>query len=180
MRRLASSMQLPLAVLALSAATALIADTFELPTRTTPRPATTDSVPHVQLNVETVPALRDELLRRVADIPDVEIRQTVISLPGAKGFWLADELPLARPDAIVRGREFAHVHPDGSLHAALDPQTARAAVTAGWAVPHPWANQRPGWEGFVMIYSPMSEDEVDVVFKLVLESYRFVTGREAI
>jgi len=70
------------------------------------------------------------------------------------------------------------VHPDGSLHASLDPKMARAAVKAGWAVPHPWANQRDGWEGFVMIYSPLTEDEIDIIFQLVLESYSYVTGRE--
>lgn len=92
-------------------------------------------------------------------------------------FWLADELPLAHPQVIVGGREFAHVHPDGSLHASLHPEVAQVAVEAGWAVPHPWSKQRLGWEGFVMIYSAQSPDELDVVFQLVLESYSFVTGR---
>lgn len=124
-----------------------------------------------------MPELKAELLRRVSEIPDVEIRETVVSLPGAKGFWLADDLPLKRPHVIVGGREFAHVHPDGSLHASLDPETARQAVDAGWAVSHPWADRRPGWEGFVMIYTPVSPDELDVVFQLVLHSYDFVTGR---
>ncbi len=147
------------------------------PTRTTPRPATTDGVPHVQIDVKPVPALSAELLQRVAGIPDVEIGNTVISLPGAKGFRLVDGLALARPDAIVGGREFAHMHPDGSLHASLHPETARAAVDAGWAIAHPWAKRRQGWEGFVMIYTPQTADELDVVFDLVRESYSFVTGR---
>jgi hypothetical protein len=153
------------------------AGTLQLPARTMQRPATTNSVPHVQVNVETVPELNDELLRRVSGIPHVEVRNTVVSLPGAKGFWLADELPLAHPEVIVGGREFSHVHPDGSLHASLHPETARAAVKAGWAVPHPWANRRAGWEGFVTIYSPLTVDDLDVVFQRVLESYSFVTGR---
>ena len=157
-------------------ATTSFADSVDLPTRGSARPITTDGVPHVQKGVEVVPEIQDQLLRRVAGIPHVEIRDTVISLPGAKGFWLADGLPLAHPEAIVGGREFAHVHPDGSLHAALHPQTARAAVKAGWATPHPWAQRRPGWEGFVMIYTPLSEQELDVVIQLVGESYRFVTG----
>jgi phospholipase/carboxylesterase len=93
------------------------------------------------------------------------------------GFWLADDLPLKRPDVIVGGREFAHIHPDGSLHASLDPETAQAAIETGWAVAHPWSDQRPGWEGFVMIYTPQSADELEVVFELVLDSYNFITGR---
>ena len=149
-----------------------------LPLRETPRPQTTNSVPHVQIGVQVVPALKEELLRRVAGIPGVDVRNTVISLPGAKGFWLSEELPLAHPEVIVGGREFAHVHPDGSLHASLEPAMARAAVKAGWATPHPWSSQRPGWEGFVMIYTPLSDSELDVVFGLVQSSYSYVTGRK--
>jgi len=170
------SVRLLSAVLVFGATTLVVADTAQLPIREAPRPETTDSVPHVQIGVESTAEIVEELMQRVAGIPNVEIRNTVVSLPGAKGFWLADDLPLARPDVIVGGREFAHMHPDGSLHASLHPETARAAVMAGWAVPHPWAKQRPGWEGFVMIYSPLSAEELDVVFQLVLESYSFVTG----
>ena len=148
-----------------------------IPVRETPRPVTTKGVPHVQLGVEVVPALYDALLSRVAELPGVRIRNTIVSLPGAKGFWLSEDLELARPDVIVGGREFAHVHPDGSLHASLDPKIAQVAVERGWATPHPWSGQRPGWEGFVMIYTPVSEDEVDVVFELIKGGYVFVTGR---
>ena len=170
---------LTVSVLAFSGAASMpaTAQCENLPIRTTPRPATTTGVPHVQIDVVSQPDLAAALLSRVAELPDVEIRETVISLPGAKGFWLADDLELARPEAIVGGREFAHMHPDGSLHASLSPAMARAAVEAGWATPHPWADQRPGWEGFVLVYTPASDDELDVVFQLVSASYGFVTGR---
>ncbi len=153
------------------------AETGQFPIRTSPKPVTTNSVPHVQIDVEAIPELTAELLRRVQKIPGVEIRETVISLPGAKGFWLDDEMTLARPDAIVGGREFAHIHPDGSLHASLQPELSRAAVANGWAVPHPWSDQRPGWDGFVMIYTPTSMEELNIVYQLVLESYNFITGQ---
>lgn len=153
------------------------ADTADLPMRTTPKPNTTNSVPHVQIGVEPVPELSEALLKRVSAIPGVEMRRTVISLPGAIGFWVSDDVPIAHPEVIVGGREFAHQHPDGSLHASLPPELADRAITAGWAVSHPWSNQRPGWEGFVMIYTPTNADEVKVVFDLVVASYEFVTGR---
>ncbi len=168
-----------ISVAALSCAALIPANANDenLPIRTTPRPETTNGVPHVQIGAEAVPELAAELLRRVQEIPDVDVRDTVVSLPGAKGFWLADDLPLKRPDVIVGGREFAHIHPDGSLHASLHPATAKAAIETGWAVSHPWSDRRPGWEGFVMIYTPVSAEELDVVFQLVLGSYNFVTGR---
>ena len=153
------------------------AESGSLPIRETPRPMTTTGVPHVQINVEPVPELTAELLRRVATLPDVEIRDTVISLPGAKGFWLRDALRLAHPEIIIGGREFAHMHPDGSLHASLPTPLALEAINAGWAISHPWSKQRAGWEGFVMIYSPMNMTELDVVLDLVTRSYHFITGR---
>lgn len=159
-------------------ATSVAAAEFNLPNRLTPIPQTTNSVPHVQLLVQPIPELSSELLRRVSAFPGVELRGTIVGRSGSTGFWLQDQMPLARPDVIVRGREFAHLHPDGSLHAALDPELAAVAVQAGWATPHPWAKQRQGWEGFVMLYTPSSQDELEVVYQLVVESYRFVTGRD--
>lgn len=157
--------------------TQAFAQELDFPQRETPRPQTTNGVPHIQIGIEAVPELSAELLRRVAEFPGVTLGATRVSLPGATGFQLNDDLTLANPQVIVGGREFAHVHPDGSLHASLHPETARAAVKAGWATMHPWANQRDGWDGFVMIYTPVNEAELEIVFQLVQGSYSFVTGQ---
>lgn len=149
-----------------------------LPERQSPVPQTTNRVPHVQLNVTVDPRIREQLLSRVAQIEGVSIRESIVSLPGAKGFWLDDSVKIKRPGSIVRGREFAHVHPDGSLHASLSPQMAAMAVSQKWATYHPWSNSRDGWQGFVMIYTPQTPTELDLVLNLVLESYRFVTGQK--
>ncbi len=154
-----------------------LAQNLDLPTRESARPQTTNSVPHVQIGVEANVELTAELLRRVAEIPDVVLGPTRVSLPGATGFQLKDDLKLARPEAIVGGREFAHLHPDGSLHASLHPRTAQSAINAGWAVLHPWSKRRKGWEGFVMIYTPQTNKELEVVFRLIQGSYTYVTGQ---
>ena len=130
----------------------------------------------MQIGVQAIPELSEEMLRQVAEFPGVVLGATRVSLPGAVGFQLAGDVSIARPQAIVGGREFAHLHPDGSLHASLHPGTARAAIDAGWAVAHPWADQRAGWEGFVMIYTPTTEAELDVVLQLVRGSYSFISG----
>lgn len=148
-----------------------------LPNRDGPTPRTTTGVPHIQIGARNSPRISERLLTRVATLPEVKIRATVISLPGARGFWLSETLELAHPEAIVGGREFAHLHPDGSLHASLSPKRAREAVKAGWATLHPWANTRPGWEGFVLLYTPRTADEADIVFQLVVDGYNYVTGR---
>lgn len=146
------------------------------PTREGPRPETTLGVPHIQIGAIVKPNLYTELLQRTAKLPHLEIRDTIISLPGAKGFWILEDLTLKRPDVIVGGREFAHIHPDGSLHASLDPKDARAAIDAGWAVAHPWSNRQAGWEGFVMIYTPTNQLEVDIIFHIITDAYEYVTG----
>lgn len=147
-----------------------------LPKREAPIPPTTKGIPHKQFAGEAIPEIHAELMRRAALLPQTDIRPTVVSLPGATGFWLLEDLALARPEVIVGGREFAHVHPDGSLHASLPPARAYEAVAAGWAVRHPWADQREGWEGFVLLYTPTTEAELEVVTQLIIDGYNFVTG----
>lgn len=174
-------MNAPFRVLAIAAVTALMgqlasAQERTLPERTTPRPETTNGVPHVQIGVQIDAELASLLLERVAQFPGVTLGPTRISLPGAVGFQLDRDMVLSQPGSIVGGFEFAHMHPDGSLHASLDPTLAQRAIEAGWATAHPWANQRPGWSGFVMIYTPTTPEELDVVINLVEGSYTFITG----
>lgn len=147
-----------------------------IPARSGPRPLTSKGMPHTQINVVPNPEVNAELFRRAFALPDVTNRPTVISVPGARALWLDESLPLAHPEAIVAGREFAHIHPDGSLHASLPSDRAREAVEAGWAEPHPMALYM-GNDGMVMLYTPRTSEELDVVFQLIVDSYNFVTGR---
>ena len=164
-------------VLTLFAMSPALAQGETLPLRETPIPKTTNGVPHVQIGVDAVPELTEALLEHVSQFPGVKLGPTRGSLPGAVGFQFEDDVPLARPEVIVGGREFAHVHPDGSLHATLYPDTAHAAIKAGWAVAHPWANQRAGWESFVMIFTPTTPSELEIVLQLLKDSYSFITGK---
>jgi phospholipase/carboxylesterase len=146
-----------------------------LPTRSRPRPPTNKNMPHSQIGIKPVPEVNAELFRRVYSLPNVSNRPTVISVPGARAIWLDPDLVLEHPEVIVRGREFGHIHPDGSLHVALPPERAREAVEKGWAEPHPVA-QYLGIDGMVMLYTPLDMDELEVVFGLIMDSYNFVTG----
>lgn len=133
-------------------------------------------MPHAQIDVAPVAAVDGELRRRAYLLPGVLDRPTVISVPGARALWLADDVDLLRPEVILRGREFAHIHPDGSLHAILPQARAQEAIDAGWAEPHPIAEYL-GLPGLVMLYTPATMDELDVVVELIVDSYNFVTGR---
>src|SRR4026209_1591832 len=93
-----------------------------IPKRSGSRPLTNKNMPHSQIGVQPTPEVNKELFRRAFALPNVTNRPTVISVPGARALWLDESLPLSHPEAIVAGREFAHIHPDGSLHAALSPE----------------------------------------------------------
>ncbi len=110
-------------------------------------------MPHQQIGVDPVPEVNEELFRIVFTLPGVENRPSTFSLPGARGLWINETIPIDRQDQIVSGREFAHIHPDGSLHASLPIDRAGEAVDAGWAEPQPIADQL-GVPGLVMIHTP--------------------------
>jgi phospholipase/carboxylesterase len=154
----------------------MMMDHSPLPKRAGPQPLTNKNMPHSQIGVRPVPEVNAELFRRCFSLPDVRNEPTRISVPGARALWLREDLPLAHPEVIAVGREFAHIHPDGSLHASLPPERAREAIEAGWAEPHPMALYM-GNEGMVMLYTPRTLEELDVIFQLVVDSYNFVTGR---
>jgi hypothetical protein len=55
----------------------------------------------------------------------------------------------------------------------LPPETARAAIDAGWAELHPVARMGLLPETAVMLYAPRDEAELAVVEQLVEASHRF-------
>lgn len=149
-----------------------------LPTRDGPRRETTGGVPHVQIDALQVPEVDADLRRRVFLLPGVEDRPTQISLPGARALWLADDVDLARPEVLQAGREFGHIHPDGSLHLWLPVDRAEEVDETEWGELHPWVDRDNFWDGVVMIYTPETLDEVDVTVQLVVDAYNYITGAD--
>ena len=149
---------------------------LELPLRDGPRRQTTGSVPHVQLDAEPVPAVDAELRRRAFQLPGVEDLASDRSLPGARGLALSDGLDLARADVIAGSREFAHVHPDGSLHVWIAVESAMEVDDKNWGELHPWVEREGFWDGVVMVYTPETLEELDVTIQILVDAYNFVTG----
>jgi hypothetical protein len=94
-------------------------DASVLPKRSGPRPRTTPTNPHTQLEQNPERDVVEELARRVFALPGVEERPSAISVPGARALWLREDVAAGPQEAFMIGREFAHIHPmpDGSLHA---------------------------------------------------------------
>ncbi len=161
---------------AISAASVSKLSKTPLPVREGPRVKTSGKVPHVQIGVQHNEAVNKKLDQLVFALPDLEERPTIVSINGI-GMWLADNVSVVHPKAIVSGREFAHIHTDGSLHAPLPLNRALELEEKGWGERHPWADKNEGWEGLVMLYSATTEEELKILIQLITESYNHVTGR---
>lgn len=155
--------------------------TMPLPRRAGPRPATTPTNPHTQLDQQPATShQRDLLASAVFALPGVEERPSAISVLGARALWLAEGAD-GPPEAFLVGQEFAHLHPrpDHSLHLMLPPLLAREAIEAGWAEQHPVARRGLIPANAVMVYAPRDDAEIRVVEELVRASHAFARGDAA-
>ncbi len=145
-----------------------------------PRPRTTPTNPHMQLEQNAPAEQWAELARRAFALPDVEERPSRISVPGARALWLREGVPTGPREAFMIGREFAHIHPlpEGSLHLSLPLQLAREAIEKGWAEQHPVARLGFIPETIVMVYGPRDAEELEVVWQLVQASYEHARAAE--
>ena len=146
-----------------------------IPQRAPPAAVTTGEVPHRQIDPEINPLAIAELHGRVLELADVELDQSA-NVVDATEIRVRRGVNVERPECLVGNRAVAHIHPDGSLHGVLPHDRIPEAEAAGWIERHPWAGVRPGFEAYVLIFSPRSSEEVDVVLDLVLEGLRFVSG----
>lgn len=149
-----------------------------LPRRAGPRPATTPTNPHTQLDQQPEGSeQRDLLTAAVLALPGVAERPSAISVPGARALWLG-EGAAGPPEAFMVGHEFAHLHPppDQSLHVMLPPALAADAIEAGWAEQHPVARRGLIPANAVMVYAPRHAAEREVVEALVRAAHAFARG----
>ena len=151
---------------------------LNLPRRTGGRPQTTGPMPNIQLDHLGSPELHEALKARLFGLPDVEERQTIVSDPRARAMWLCEGVPPGDPDAFLAGREFGHFHPwDRSMHVILPMGVAAAAVQVGWAEVHPGVPLFGLPENRLMVYGPRDDEELEAVYGLLLEAYRYAGGR---
>ncbi|MCJ1443407.1 MAG: hypothetical protein MMC23_003905 [Stictis urceolatum] len=76
--------------------------------------------------------------------------------------------------------EIAHLHgSDGSLHMTLHPSDAKLVIENGWGERHPLAG-RGTWvpKGFMMIYAPRNQQELDAVVDIMRAGCWWVSGIE--
>jgi phospholipase/carboxylesterase len=142
-----------------------------------PRPKTTPTNPHTQLDQNAPAHLQAALFDHAGSLAGVRVGESGVSVPGARAFHL-DNIQTVKRDAFLVEREFAHLHPpyDGSLHAALPPQLVQTAIDNGWAELHPLAGRFGLPSNIVMIYGPRDAEELSIVTELVNLSHAYATG----
>jgi hypothetical protein len=97
-------------------------------------------------------------------------------MPGIRTFLLEPEYAEGPCEAFLAGGEFAHLHPDGSLHLTLPRDLGDEVVVQGWGEVHVDARVRRGSPIFMMIYAPRDEDELEAVWRIFRMSYEFALG----
>lgn len=152
----------------------------QLPRRSGPRPAVTTGMPHQQLGQQPAEEAVPRCLAQRVFVPRTDVHEAPsrISVPGARALVLDEGVPTGPTEAFIVGREFAHLHPapDHSLHMALPLDIARDAIAAGWAEQHIAAASGQAPPTVVMVYAPRDDNDIDVVLRLLDESYRFATN----
>lgn len=151
-----------------------------LPKRPGPRPKSLGIAPHRQINQTVRPEIFAILSAAITAVAkennDIEEGTSCFEKHGPGLFSMC-------PQRRTCGGEICHAHPsDGSMHLTLHPADAKIMLEAGWGERHPLA--RGGWlerfvpGGFVMVYAPRTEEEIDVVMELVRAAAWFVGGED--
>ena len=149
----------------------------ELPVRTGPRPRTTPSNPHTQLDQIAPVELQDRLRDHALSLPGVRAGVSRVSVPGTVAFYLDDPLhPAAMPNFFAG--EWGHIHPhsDGSLRLNVPTALAERLIHTGWAEYHSLVGKGILPPFVVMVYGPRDEIELSRCMQAVEEAYLAAGG----
>jgi hypothetical protein len=140
--------------------------------RAGPRPRTTPTNPHTQLDQIAPPDLQERVLAFARELPAVVLGKSLVSVPGTRAFHVPSCTSAAFGCFMIE-REFAHLHPpsDGSLHMTLAPTIVDTVIDKGWAERHPIAGKHGLPANIVMVYGPRDEAELAIVAALVRASH---------
>ena len=146
---------------------------FTLPRRPGAKPTVTSGVPHIQLDQSASIRLFKRLSRWAFSLEDVVREPSQTSLAGARALTVASDVP-ANPDAMIVDREFAHIHPGGSLHLRLPTSQAAEVVDRGWGEWHPFALDGTV-PNLVMVYAPRTGDGLRIVQMIIEAAVEYAT-----
>ncbi|KAI1206621.1 uncharacterized protein F4807DRAFT_227720 [Annulohypoxylon truncatum] len=158
----------------------------ELPLRKGERPVVPSYVgPHRQTTQKASDAMRAKQEAFLRDLTAAnpalfQVKPSSLEGPYYNAIWLAGNIPQRDEIKNLRG-EFAHPHGEGSTHLVLSLVDAAAAIDSGWAERHRMSgvgNLIP-W-GFVMIYAPRDDYELEIWKEFIVASARYALGGETV
>ncbi|RPA81142.1 hypothetical protein BJ508DRAFT_326751 [Ascobolus immersus RN42] len=159
--------------------TGYLSKTRALPKRKVPRPEVVGIAPHRQMNQKASASM----FIKLSD----EIRGLAEKYP--KRLRMGKSCFEKHCPALFSNRELnktcngeiCHAHTvDGSMHLTLHPEDAEKVIQAGFGERHPLA--RGGWcrrfvpQGFIMIYAPRDDDELEIVMSIIRAAIGWVSG----
>ncbi|GFF26942.1 hypothetical protein IFM58399_01561 [Aspergillus lentulus] len=168
-----------------------------LPVRAGPRPTVAGIAPHRQTTQRASKTMYATLSNRIHELvnahPSTLRAATSCFEKHSTGIFCVAAAAQAQAQAQRHtcDGEVCHSHPvDGSLHLTLHPADVRAVLEKGWGQRHPlawddggeewcwwrWAKSVP--PGFVMIYAPRDERELEVVMDIIRAAVWWVGGTE--
>ncbi|QIX28337.1 phospholipase [Nocardioides sp. JQ2195] len=148
-----------------------------LPVRPGARPLVSWAYPQQQFSDQSSHELQTALFERIERSEGVSVGESQVAVPGSRAFFLAGAAGPAEAFVVEDDKEFAHLHPlyDTSLHLTLPTDLAADAIAKGWAQPHMHAGTRKS-PGFVLVYAPRTEAEVETVAGIVEASRLYALG----
>lgn len=151
--------------------------TLQIPVRAGERPVTTEWIPHQQISDNPSSALHAATRERFLALAGCDLGPSLISVPGATALFVP-ECEHCRQAAMMRGREFAHIHPgsDGSFHMVLDASSAAHVMAQGWGELHPLCLTGELTEQVLMVYAPRDEAEIDVIMEIAAASRAYAVS----
>ena len=97
-------------------------------------------------------------------LPEVVEQPSRTSLPGARALTVAPEVAITNREAIMVGRELAHIHPQphgGSMLMRLPAHQVAEVVKKGWGEQHPLALDG-SIPNLLMVYAPRNDEDLAV------------------
>ena len=154
---------------------------LSLPFRTGAEPAVTDGIPQIQLDQTASDEILEKMTRWAFALSGVTEQPSRASLPGARALTVSPDIPVGHPDALLVGREFAHIHPQpygGSMHMKLPATQATEVVDRGWGEHHPLSLDG-SIPNLLMVYAPRTDDDLAVIKTIIGAAVEFATANSA-
>ncbi|KAF4446029.1 phospholipase/carboxylesterase [Fusarium austroafricanum] len=92
--------------------------------------------------------------------------------------WVAPDREIPPIIKLLKG-EFAHIHPEGSVHLFLSLPDAERVIANGWGERHKLTGPRIPW-GYTLVYAPRDDGEFEVWKDIVKASIRYFAGKSEV